>query len=342
MNGSNISRERPTGAAISGTGAASGSGLLPAQSSTGPSRRRPSPHASLPERSGWQRQTAPRMISFAPRNPLSGSEPAPSGRADHAAGASPSYHPGPASYWPDPSESGELGVMLAQGMRISSARGKSRLGDSSLARTAGGNPAPHDSRGIHVGAAPAASPGVAIPSPRTTFSPANSHPIHSYTEQDDLLHLAQFQRDVLSGKDRTPVAITLRGINEAHLKDVMRTSVQRRDMAIMYNFIPPGSLSAGLTHEQLVTAASAFRKAMSDNAAADSRHTQAEAESSASGRYRKPSLDNYIQDPIHTAYAAIGGGAAIPRATFEKYFSQHGLTDLGRAELDHPPKPGSM
>lgn len=158
-----------------------------------------------------------------------------------------------------------------------------------------------------------------MPNVRTDFSRPSDHPTFTFLEMDSLSHLMQLQDGTLTGS----VRVNLHGISEAQFMSVMSTYGRTRDMATVFNSIPPGSVSLGLHRQQIETAANAYLRAVADNEQARSRRAAAP---------HAISLNNYIQDPFHAAYAAVGGNA-IPRAVFEQYISPQGLTEFGRSEL---------
>ncbi len=214
---------------------------------------------------------------------------------------------------------GDLHAVVAQGRRLSTALPRSRLGNPDLSSTASGSSSPQGLPPPIPEASPA-RPTLHMPNVRTDFSRPSDHRTFTFLEMDSLAHLMQLQ-DGTGGAD---VLVNLHGISEAQFRAVMHTYGQTRDMATVYNSIPPGSVSIGLHREHIETAANAYLRAVADNEQARSRHAAAP---------HVISLNNYIQDPFHAAYAAIGGNA-IPRSVFEQYISPQGLTEFGRSELD--------
>jgi hypothetical protein len=136
---------------------------------------------------------------------------------------------------------------------------------------------------------------------------------------------------LLDGTASVGVRVSLHGIDEARFRSVMHAYEQTRDMATVFGGIPPGSISIGLQKEQIEAAANAYLRAVDDNNKARERQAAAP---------HVISLSNFIVDPVHAAYVAIGGNA-FPRSVFDQYISPQGLTEHGRRELERLSGAGS-
>lgn len=304
-SGRRISGTAASGAAGSAANAAGSDGSQPARQAARQSQRQPQPHHSLAARPGGQPPAAPEAGALAPRS-------APSG--------------GPPPRRSSPGD-GDLHAVVAQGWRLSAPKPASRLGNPALSATASGSsslqglPAPVPQAGP-------ARPVVPMPYVRTDFSRPSDHPTFTFLEMDSLAHLMRLADGAAAGS----VQVNLHGISEAQFRAVMHTYGQTRDMATVFNALPPGSVSIGLHRQQIETAANAYLQAVADNEQARSRQAAAPL---------VISLSNCIQDPFNAAYAAIGGND-IPRSVFERYISPQGLTEFGRSELERLSRAGTQ